>query len=281
MKKWIKEFSCQKDLFSWLTSAWPEVSLLLSSLIVVILPMRMMAANRNSFAVQEGQYVASLRQSSMSLEVDSAVFQPLDMPSCFKDSNSFLYSYTFLLRKTPTSQRVKISSYDQLFIEAAERLAWDWTILAAIGKVESGFRPTVSGGLMGIMPATARRYGYNRTQIKNAKNAVNASVRCIQSLEKYFSKVPESYDKMLFIIASYVSGPGHISDAQKVAQHYGADPLKWDEVMPYILKMSEKRYYATKGLRYGRFNGKHTINYITKVLTYAQSYADEVWAAEG
>lgn len=279
MKRWIIDFWKRKNLFG-LKSFWPEGLLLLGTLSVVILPMSTLAANRKNFSEFVNQSSDRFGKTSTIPAEDSVAFQRKEVPDFRKDSLSFLFPYTFLERKTPTTQKVKISSYDSLFIKGAEKLSWDWTILAAIAKLESGFRPSVRGGLMGIIPATARRFGYSRTQIKNPKNAVDASVRCIQSLEKYFSAIPDFHDKMLFIIASYVSGPGHITDAQKVAEYYGANPLKWEEVVPYILKMSEKKYYSTQGIRYGSFNGKHTINYITKLLKHAQSYADEVWATE-
>lgn len=181
---------------------------------------------------------------------------------------------------TPTNSAVKISKYDHLFIAAAKELGWDWTILAAIARHESHFKPNVSGGLMGIMPATARKYGYTRQQVKDPKVAVYIATRCLASLLKAFARIPNTRDRIYFVLASYVSGSGHVLDAQKVTQQYGGNPQEWDDVQPYILKMEDPKYYKSKGVRYGRFNGKHTVRYVTTLIDNAKGYSERIWAAE-
>ncbi len=257
---------------NWIRTLWPEVFISLGALGVIILPMNTIAAN------EKMPYGRQIVTSSL-LDSVADIPQRGDATLQMADSISSSSLLPAFPKNTSTSSKVKISDYDHLFKEAAEKIGWDWTVLAAIAKVESGFRPSVSGGLMGIMGPTARRYGYSRAQIKNPKIAVEISVRCIQSLDKYFSDV-SSEDRIFFILASYVSGSGHIGDAQKVTKHYGGNPLSWAEVKPFVLRMSEKKYYATKGVRHGRFNGKHTINYIKKILTHAQEYSNRVGAEE-
>ena len=60
----------------------------------------------------------------------------------------------------------KLSQYDILIKEGAEKLGWDWRLLASIVYQESKFQMgdeswAGAQGLMQLMPETAKRFGAN------------------------------------------------------------------------------------------------------------------------
>jgi membrane-bound lytic murein transglycosylase F len=40
----------------------------------------------------------------------------------------------------------------------------------------------------------------------------------------------EGFDRMLIAMASYNVGPGHVADAQELAEKQGKDPHKWSSL---------------------------------------------------
>lgn len=175
-----------------------------------------------------------------------------------------------------------ISAYDHLFIKEAKRISLDWWYLAAIAYHESKFQPHVGGGravavgLMGILPSTGRRFGASTSQLRDAATSVRVAASCLEAFAKEFSHVSTLRDRELFALASYVCGSGHIHDACRIAQKHGANPLSWDEVKPFILKMNQPKYYRDKQVRFGRFTGQHTVKCVSDIDKLAQKYAQRI-----
>lgn len=179
-----------------------------------------------------------------------------------------------------------ISAYDHLFIKEAKRIGWDWWYLAAIAYHESKFQPHVGGGravaigLMGILPSTGRRFGASASQLRDAATSVRVAASCLDAFAKEFNHVSTSRDRELFALASYVCGSGHVHDACRIAQKHGANSLVWDEVKSFILKMNQPKYYRDKLVRFGRFNGKHTVKCVSDIDVLAQKYAQQIAQAK-
>lgn len=180
-----------------------------------------------------------------------------------------------------------ISAYDHLFIKEAKRIGWDWWYLAAIAHHESKFQPHVGGGrsaaigLMGILPSTGQRFGATKSQLRDAATSVRVAASCLDAFAKEFPQAATLRDRELFALASYVCGSAHIKDACRVAQKHGANPNIWEEVKPFILKMNQPQYYRDKVVRFGRFNGKHTVKCTDDIDALAQKYAQRIAQAEG
>ena len=76
--------------------------------------------------------------------------------------------------------RGRMSPYDEYFRKYAEKIGWDWRILAAQAYKESNFDTTRvswagARGLMQIMPRTARAYGLPADKMTNPEASVAAA----------------------------------------------------------------------------------------------------------
>ena len=85
-----------------------------------------------------------------------------------------------------------ISRYDAHFIRAAQRIGWDWRLLAAQCYQESGFDPQAVSwagacGLMQIMPSTGERLGLSRDDLFDPSRNIEAAARYISQLNSTFS----------------------------------------------------------------------------------------------
>ncbi|KAA3657993.1 MAG: lytic transglycosylase F, partial [Calditrichaeota bacterium] len=134
----------------------------------------------------------------------------------------------------------KLSPFDTEFREAAEKINWDWRMLAAVSHQESEFNPKAKSwagavGLMQLMPRTAKEFGAKK--LTDPHQNLQAGVQYLAWLEKYWEEIPDSSERQKFILASYNTGQGHVQDARRLAKKYGADPNIWDDnVANFIVK---------------------------------------------
>ena len=175
-----------------------------------------------------------------------------------------------------------VSDWDHLFQRYGSKYGWDWFVLAAIAYQESKFRTEVvsrggATGLMGIMPATGRRYGYSRAKLKNAESSIRVACMALQDFGRSFAHITDSEQRMKFTLASYNSGSAHVLDARRLAENAGLDPDRWDDsVEIFMARLSEPKYYNDPLVQHGRANGDHTVRYVTEVFSRAQSYKSKV-----
>lgn len=175
-----------------------------------------------------------------------------------------------------------VSDWDHLFQKYGNKYGWDWCVLASIAYQESKFRAEVIGmggatGLMGIMPATGRRYGYSRAKLKHAESSIRVACMALQDFGRSFAHITDSEQRMKFTLASYNSGSAHVLDARRLAEDAGLDPDRWDgSVEIFMARLSEPKYYNDPLVQHGRANGAHTVRYVTEVFSRAQSYKSKV-----
>jgi membrane-bound lytic murein transglycosylase F len=127
-----------------------------------------------------------------------------------------------------------ISPYDHLFKKYAAQINWDWRILASLAYQESKFKNHLESwagakGMMGIMPRTARNFGFHPDSLQNPEISIKASVKILQYLDKIFSDLGNPDEKIKFTLAAYNAGNGHIIDARKLASKYCLNPNVWDD----------------------------------------------------
>lgn len=184
--------------------------------------------------------------------------------------------------KQSTRRQGVISDWDHLFQQYGNKYGWDWCVLAAIAYQESKFRAEVVGmggatGLMGIMPATGRRYGYSRAKLKHAESSVRIACMALRDFGRAFAHISDSEQRMKFTLASYNSGSAHVLDARRLAEGAGLDPDRWDDsVEIYMARLNEPKYYNDPLVQHGRANGAHTVRYVAEVFSRAQSYKSKV-----
>jgi membrane-bound lytic murein transglycosylase F len=159
--------------------------------------------------------------------------------------------------------------YEFYFKKYAKLYNHDWRLLASIGYQESKWdKDAVSyTGVRGLMMLT-----------KNTSKEMNVEDRedPIQSIEggaKYLKKMLRSLpdninndDKIWYAIASYNIGFRHIEDAMKMADNEGVDSGNWYLLEPYILRLSQSRYY--KNTKYGYARGWETLKYVQNIRQY-------------
>lgn len=168
-----------------------------------------------------------------------------------------------------------ISPFDHLFKQSAGEIGWDWRLLASMGFTESKFDSTVvswagARGVMQIMPATARAYGLQQSEITVNSRSISTAAQIIKSLDNSLrGRVPDSEERKKFVIAAYNSGLAHILDAIALADKYGLDHQRWDgQVEQALLMKSKPEYFNDEVCKYGYFRGRQTSEYVHNVMDF-------------
>lgn len=174
-------------------------------------------------------------------------------------------------------KRGNICPFDALLKKESVRLGWDWRLLAAIVFTESQFDPEAESevgayGLMQIIPETAEHF--HVTDYFQPDSNVYAGVSYLQYLNKYLtSYVPDSTERIKFILASYNAGPGHVLDAIRLTDKYGKDPQVWtNNVDFYMLHKNERQYYQDPLSKNGYCNGPQAYYYVERVMETYNNY---------
>lgn len=167
-----------------------------------------------------------------------------------------------------------ISPYDKSFKRHAESLGLDWHLLAAIGFNESRFENDIVSwagavGVMQLMPATAKAQGFEGANLHNPDTNIKIAAKLLKHLDTAFEeKVPDEEERLLFVIAAYNCGLGHIFDAISLAEKYGLDSQRWvGNVSEAALMKSRPQFYNDPVVRNGYFRGRETIEFVEKVMS--------------
>ena len=175
-----------------------------------------------------------------------------------------------------TSTTGKLSEYDDLLKQNAVDLNWDWRLLAAQVFQESRFKPDArswagAGGLLQLMPATARQYG-----VRNAfdpTDNVQGAVRFLKWLQGFWAeRIPDEGERLKFILASYNTGAGHVEDAQRLTIKYGGNPQSWNDVSYWLLQKSTQQYSTDPVVKFGFCRGLEPVNYVNHILERFDHY---------
>ncbi len=171
----------------------------------------------------------------------------------------------------------KISPYDEEIKKYAKSIGWDWRLLASLIYQESQFNPKAKSwagavGLMQLLPSTAKHFGAKNPH--DPIQSLEAGVKYLKWLDDLWSKyVKDNNERIKFVLASYNIGFGHILDARKLAEKYGANPNIWENnVEFYLLKKSEPKFYNDEVVRNGYCSGVETVNYVREILDRYEKY---------
>jgi len=172
----------------------------------------------------------------------------------------------------------KISEYDDLIKTYAEKLGWDWRMLAAMVFQESRFNPRAESwagakGLLQIMPATAKAVGV--TDRGNPQQSIRGGTEYLDQLYEDFSEIPDSLERMKFSMAAYNCGYYHIKDAQYLAEKNNLDPQVWDDnVEKMVLALTYPDHYNQSGVKYGYVRGIEPVTYVRQIFERYKHYAN-------
>ncbi len=174
----------------------------------------------------------------------------------------------------------RISVFDELIQAQAQSLGWDWRLLAALVYKESRFDTTAlsyagAQGLLQLMPVTIERFGV--TNPNDPAESLKGGVKYLQYLDKFWmERVPETNERIKFILASYTIGQGHVDDAWRLTLKYRKNTQSWKEVSDFLNLKSDPKYYRDPVVKSGYAKGHIAAKYVRDVLTLFQSYKDLV-----
>jgi membrane-bound lytic murein transglycosylase F len=170
----------------------------------------------------------------------------------------------------------QISPFDALIKKYANEIGWDWRLLASQVYQESRFDPlakswTDATGLMQIMPATAELLNIN--DITNPEESIRGGSSYMNILYERFSDIPDSLNRIIFSLAAYNCGYGHIRDAQILADKNGLDSNIWSEhVEKMLLELSKPENFNKPFVQYGYVRGKEPVNYVKQIFERYDHY---------
>jgi membrane-bound lytic murein transglycosylase F len=170
----------------------------------------------------------------------------------------------------------RISVFDELIQENSQELGWDWRLLAALVYKESAFDTTAisyagAEGLLQLMPVTLERFGV--TNPNDPIQSLRGGVRYLQYLDRFWrERIPDTNERIKFILASYNIGQGHVEDAWRLAMKYGKNTRSWKDVSFYLNLKSDPEFYRDPVVKSGYAKGHIAVNYVRDVLGLYQSY---------
>ena len=163
----------------------------------------------------------------------------------------------------------RLTEYQDMFIESAEKYNLDWRLLAAVGYQESHWNPRAVSptGVRGIMMLTLQTAG--QLGIKNRLDPESSIYGGAKYLSQIRDRLPESIkepDRTWFALASYNVGFYHVEDARIIAQKLNKDPNKWIDIKSTLPLLSRKKWY--KQTRFGYARGWEPVRYVENIRRY-------------
>ena len=162
-----------------------------------------------------------------------------------------------------------LPEYKKFIMEESEKYGLDWRLVAAVVYQESHFNPHAKSitnvqGMMQLTHATAEEMGVENRL--NPNQSIRGGIKYLDKMYQKFSHIKDDYQQMLFALASYNIGYGHVLDALQIAEEKGLDLNKWQTLKTTLPLLSRSRYY--KNTRHGYARGKESVQFVERVLTY-------------
>ena len=159
--------------------------------------------------------------------------------------------------------------YEFHFYQASKKFGLDWKLLASIGYQESKWNDkavsyTGVRGIMMLTNDTAAELG-----VSNRIDPKQSIYGGAEYLDKLLKRLPLDIDedeKIWFAVAGYNIGMGHVFDAMDLAAKDGIEVSKWIHLEPYILRLSQSKFY--KKTKYGYARGWESAKYIQNIRQY-------------
>ena len=171
----------------------------------------------------------------------------------------------------------KISPYDEQFKKGADKLGWDWRLLASISYQESNFDPKAESwigaiGLMQVMPETGKHFGFGN--LWDPDQNIRAGVQFLKFLDEIWGKtITDPNERLKFVLASYNVGLSHVLDARNLANKHGKSPVVWDNQVEFMmLQKSNPKYYRDPVVAAGYCRCDGPVIYVKEVLQRFEEY---------
>ena len=120
--------------------------------------------------------------------------------------------------------KTRLPKYEAIIRREAKKYGFDWRMIAAVIYQESHFDPNAESytgvkGLMQVTRRTAAEMGI--TNRNDPEESVKAGVKYLNKLYGRFNEIEKHRERMLFALASYNIGYGHVQDARKICREKG------------------------------------------------------------
>ncbi|RKX30217.1 MAG: lytic transglycosylase F [Verrucomicrobia bacterium] len=170
----------------------------------------------------------------------------------------------------------KLSPYDDLVREFAQRYGFDWRLIVSQMYQESRFKPQARSwagavGLMQVMPRTGKELG--AVDLEDPRVSVETGLRYLKWVWERFPNRLDHDEHMWFALASYNAGHGHVRDARRLAAQLELDPDVWmGNVELAMLKLAEPEY--SRHARHGYVRGTEPVAYVRHIRERYRAYVD-------
>ena len=91
--------------------------------------------------------------------------------------------------------------------------------------------------------------------------------------KQFLSILPDSLERIKFVLASYNIGIGHVMDAQRLAEKYGKNHLIWhNNVDEFLRNKSSRDYLDDPVVKLGPARGEEACNFVNRVIGSYEHY---------
>jgi membrane-bound lytic murein transglycosylase F len=252
-----------------------EIEVTLADTNVALLNRRYYPEARMRFPISNDQHLGwGVRKGDRELlRVINRFFKKIKEDGTFDRIYYKYYSYVEIfdyvdLKKFHERMDTRLPRYERIVRREARRYGFDWRLIAAIIYQESHFNPRAASytgvrGLMQLTQGTASDLGIaNRL---DPEQSIIGGLKYLDILYRRFDDIT-GFDRMLFTLASYNVGYGHVRDAQKIAAKKGLPPDKWASLKQTLPLLRYPKYYRRTESGYAR--GTEPVRYVKRILTY-------------
>ncbi len=203
-----------------------------------------------------------------------------------KKTNDYYTIYNKYFKNTKRQKRIfkskykfdksgKLSPYDKLIKKYSKVMGWDWLFFASQIYQESKFNPRAKSwmgahGLLQLVPKTARHFGAENSSDPNQN--LKAGSAYLKWLQDYWREIPDSLERIKFVLASFNTGQNHVRDAQKLAKKYGENDKSWAVIANYLQKLAKKEYFTDPVVNYGYCRGEEPVSYVKEIFDRYRIY---------
>ncbi len=175
----------------------------------------------------------------------------------------------FDLKRFHSRIKSRLPKYKKIILEESLKYEFDWRLVVAVVYQESHFNPNAKSftnvrGLMQVTAIAAEEMGIEDRL--NPEQSIKAGIKYLNKMVNKFDYIKNDYERMLFALASYNIGYGHVMDAMVLAKNMGLDEIRWHSLKTTLPLLSKPKYY--KKTKHGYARGWEPVQYVERILTY-------------
>lgn len=252
-----------------------EIGIAIADSNVALLNRRYYPDVRMLFAISEPQHIgwAVKKGEKALLDQINRFFEKMKkerrITRIYKKYYSAVEFFDYLdLKKYHRRLQTRLPKYGDIIKRASTEHGFDWRLITAVIYQESHLDPKARSntgvrGIMQLTQTTAKEMGINNRL--DPAQSISGGVKYLKKLYDRYEDI-QGFDRMLFTLAGYNVGPGHILDAMKIAGQKGLDPNRWSSLEQTLPLLRQPKYY--KDATYGYCRGTEPVRFVHRVLTY-------------